>query len=146
MEESSGPSKIRVLIVDDHTLFAEGLMSLFADDGRIEVVGHAANGALAVELVEDLRPTLVLMDVQMPGMDGIDATRRIKEIAPDAAILILTASASEDVVQRATAAGASGYLTKSAAASELVSTVLELAAFATLPTTAGASVAHGRGR
>lgn len=145
MEASTDVGKIRVLIAEDHTLFAEGLMRLFDEDGRIEVVGHAPNGSVAVDLLEELKPTLVLMDVQMPGMDGIEATRRIKEIAPDTTILILTGLASEEDIRRATAVGASGYLTKDAAASELVSTVVELAAFAALSASSGASVARGNG-
>ncbi|MDQ3668917.1 MAG: response regulator transcription factor [Actinomycetota bacterium] len=121
-------------------------MSLLGDDDRIDVVGYAPNGAAAVELVKALQPGVVLMDVQMPGMDGIETTRRIKEFAPETAILILTASTSEEDVRRATAAGASGYLTKVAAASEVVSTVFELAAFAALPTSLAETgvVAPGR--
>lgn len=138
--------RIRVLIADDQTLFAEGLMSLLGGDGRIDVVGHAPNGAVAVELCEALQPDIVLMDLQMPEMDGIEATRRIKELAPDTAIVILTASPSEDDVRRAAAAGASGYLTKAAAASELVSTVVALAAFAALPRSAEIALARAPGR
>jgi DNA-binding NarL/FixJ family response regulator len=133
MEATPGQGRIRLLIVDDQTLFAEGLMSLLGNDDRIDVVGYAPDGASAIELVKALEPAVVLMDVQMPGMDGIETTRRIKEFAPETAILILTASTSEEDVQRAAAVGASGYLTKVAAASEVVSTVVELAAFAALP-------------
>ena len=122
---------IRVLIADDQTLFAEGVMSLLGADERIEVVGHAKNGPEAVELAESLQPDIVLMDISMPGLDGIEATARIKKSAPATPVLFLTASSSEDDVRRASEVGAAGYLTKEAAGSELVATIVELAALAT---------------
>jgi DNA-binding NarL/FixJ family response regulator len=123
---------IRVVIADDQTLFAEGVTSLLGADDRIEVVGHARDGEEAVELVETLEPDLVLMDVSMPRMDGIEATARIKEVSPETLVLFLTTSSSQDDVQRAAEVGAAGYLTKSAAASDLIVTIVELAALATL--------------
>jgi DNA-binding NarL/FixJ family response regulator len=123
---------IRVVIADDQTLFAEGVTSLLRADDRIEVVGHARDGEEAVELVETLEPDLVLMDVSMPRMDGIEATARIKEVSPATLVLFLTTSSSQDDVQRAAEVGAAGYLRKSAAASDLIVTIVELAALATL--------------
>jgi DNA-binding NarL/FixJ family response regulator len=119
-----------VLIADDERLFAEGVMSLLGADGRIDVVGHARDGSEAVELVRELAPDLVLMDVTMPGVDGIEATRRIKEIAAETSVIFLTSSSADDDVRRAAEVGAAGYLTKSAAASELVATIVEIAALA----------------
>ncbi len=131
MKGSTDSWPIRVLIADDQTLFAEGVTSLLGADARIEVVGHARDGDEAVELVETLRPDLVLMDVSMPRMDGIEATARIKEVSPATLVLFLTTSSSQDDVQRAAEVGAAGYLTKSAAASDLIVTIVELAALAT---------------
>ncbi len=131
MQASREPRAIRVIIADDHRLFAEGVMSLLGADGRIDVAGHARDGAEAIDLVRSLEPDLVLMDISMPGMDGIEATARIKEISPATPVLFLTTSDSEDDVRRATEVGAAGYLTKEAAASELVATIVEIAALAT---------------
>jgi len=122
-------SSIRVLITDDEPLFAETIMSVLGSDERIEVVGHASDGIEAIRLVESLRPDLVLMDISMPGMGGIEATKRIKELAPQLPVLILTTSSDEDDVRRATAAGAAGYLTKDAA-SDVVATIVEIATLA----------------
>ena len=130
MDPAVARAPIRVLITDDQILFAEGIMSLLSGDERIEVVGHALDGAQAIELVRSLWPDLVLMDVSMPRMDGIEATRRIKEFAPEIPTLILTASAAAADVERATAAGAAGYLTKESASTDLIATVVELTALA----------------
>jgi DNA-binding NarL/FixJ family response regulator len=122
---------VRVLVADDEPLFLEALWTFLADDERIEVVGGAADGEEAVQLAEALQPDLILMDKSMPRMDGIEATRRIRELVPRACILILTSSESPDDMQRATEAGASGYLSKESASSEIVGAILDIASLAT---------------
>lgn len=103
---------IRVLLVDDHELYAETLDLLLSDDERIEVVGHAEDGAQAVELALRLRPDVVLMDVHMPHVDGIEATVSLRSELPDARVVMLSSSAAAEDLERACAAGASAYLTK----------------------------------
>ena len=118
---------IRVLIADDHRLFAEALEAILAAESRIEVVGRARNGAEALEMVLDLNPDLVLMDISMPVMDGVEATRRIRESRPDACVLMLTGSNAPADVDRARDAGAAGYVTKDRIASQLVEAIVEAA-------------------
>jgi DNA-binding NarL/FixJ family response regulator len=115
---------IRVLIADDHRLFTEALAVILGGDERIEVVGHAADGREAVELTRALRPDVVLMDVSMPVLGGIEATH---EIGGEAVVLMLTGSNSLDDVDRSRAAGAAGYVTKDRIASELVGAIVEAA-------------------
>ena len=114
-----------VLIADDHTLFAEALEAILLADGRVHVVGRAQNGAEAVRLATELEPDVVLMDISMPVMDGIEATARIRERTPDAAVLILTGSNSPQDIDAARRAGAAGYVTKDRIAAELVQAILE---------------------
>ncbi|HWH55910.1 MAG TPA: response regulator transcription factor [Gaiellaceae bacterium] len=118
---------IRVLIADDHRLFAEALEAILAGESRIEVVGRARNGAEAVELSLELEPDVVLMDISMPVMDGIEATRRIREARPDACVVMLTGSNAAADVDRSREAGASGYVTKDRIASQLVEAIVEAA-------------------
>jgi DNA-binding NarL/FixJ family response regulator len=118
---------IRVLIADDHRLFAEALEAILVGDERIAVVGHASDGEEAVKLVQQLTPDVVLMDIAMPVLDGIGATRAIREQAHDASILMLTGSSSRVDVDRARAAGAAGYVTKDRVASELIDAIVEIA-------------------
>jgi two-component system nitrate/nitrite response regulator NarL len=122
-----GSAPIRVVIADDHGLFAEALEAILAVDGRVEVVGRAGNGAKAVELVERLGPDVVLMDISMPVVDGFEATRRIRERVPEASVLILTGSNSRHDVARSREAGAAGYVTKDRIAAELVQAILDVA-------------------
>lgn len=105
-------SLIRVLIVDDHEIVREGLETLLAEEPTLEVVGQAANGLEAVALAETLRPNVILMDLVMPQMDGIEATRRIRQVSPTSQILILTSFADDERVRGAIQAGAIGYLMK----------------------------------
>jgi len=121
------PRKISVLIADDHRLFAETLEALLATDERIDVVGHAHDGREAVERSAKLGPDVVLMDIDMPVMDGFEATRRIREQQGTACILMLTGSNSREDVDRARQAGAAGYVTKDRIAAELVDAILEVA-------------------
>ena len=105
----------RILIADDHALFRSGLRALFDSLEGIEVVGEAVNGREAVELAEQLQPDIVLMDIQMPEMDGIEATRRLAASRPAPAVLVLTMHEDDESVFSAMRAGARGYLLKGAA-------------------------------
>ena len=118
---------IRVLIADDHLLFTEALEAILSADERIEVAGRARDGGEAVELTRTLEPDLVLMDVSMPVLDGIEATREIRATGSDIAILMLTGSNSRSDVDAASAAGATGYVTKDRIASELVEAIVDAA-------------------
>lgn len=112
----------RVLLVDDHRLVREGLRRTLTDAGY-DVVGEAENGADGLELAERLRPHVVLMDVSMPVVDGITATRRMRTRAPDARVVVLTMHADTDLVDKARSAGAAGYLLKDASGEEVVRAV-----------------------
>src|SRR5687768_6837459 len=105
-------SPVRVLIADDEPLFVETVEAVLAADERVEVVGTAATGKQAVELVTRLTPDVTLMDISMPILDGIEATRRIRERLPDARVLVLTGSSISADVDRARQAGVAAFLTK----------------------------------
>jgi DNA-binding NarL/FixJ family response regulator len=116
---------VRVLVVDDHALFAEALMLTLAIEDRIEVVGCASNGAEAVSLAEALRPDVVLMDVHMPTMDGIEATRRVRRVSPSSQVVVVTGARSSEAAAQALAAGATRYLTKDTPALTLIDAILD---------------------
>jgi DNA-binding NarL/FixJ family response regulator len=118
---------IRVLIADDHRLFAEALEAILSGESRVDVVGRARNGAEALELSLELEPDVVLMDISMPVMDGIEATRRIRESRPKACVVMLTGSSSAADVDRSRDAGAVGYVTKDRIASELLEAIVDAA-------------------
>jgi two-component system, NarL family, nitrate/nitrite response regulator NarL len=115
---------VRVLIADDHRLFAEALEAILAPENRIEVAGYARDGQEAVELARTKKPDVILMDISMPVMDGFEATRRIREHDPAAAVLMLTGSNSRTDIDEARKAGAAGYVTKDRIAAELVDAIL----------------------
>jgi two-component system response regulator NreC len=115
--------KIRVLIVDDHTIVRDGICALLALAGDIEVVGESANGKDALEMVKKLSPDVVLMDIAMPIMNGVEATRRIKKEFPDVKVLALTQHDDKEFVYPLLEAGARGFLSKAAASSELTSAI-----------------------
>jgi DNA-binding NarL/FixJ family response regulator len=117
---------IRVLIADDHRMFAEALEAILATDGRLEVIGHASDGAEAVRLALENRPDVILMDIAMPVMDGLEATKQIRTHWPRACVLMLTGSNSRTDVDRAREAGAAGYVTKERIAAELIDAILEI--------------------
>ncbi|MGA8044765.1 MAG: response regulator transcription factor [Dermatophilaceae bacterium] len=119
---------IRVLLVDDQHLVREGIARLLRDITDIEVVGEAADGTSAVEQSLLTRPDLVLMDVRMPGMDGIDATARIVHDRPDTRVLILTTFDLDEAVHRALQAGASGFLLKDTPTVQLLHAIRVVAA------------------
>ena len=123
----SSAGRIRVMVVDDHPIMRDGLRDALEASGRFEVVGLAGDGEEAVRTVEGLGPEVIVMDVMMPGMDGIDACREVMEILPDTRVLMLTASSEEDAVIEAIAAGATGYLQKYTRPEELVEAVVDVA-------------------
>jgi DNA-binding NarL/FixJ family response regulator len=112
--------KLRVLLADDHPLFRKGLRGLLATVPEVEVVGEAASGPEAVALAAELRPDLVLMDLQMPGGSGLDAIRAILAANPMARLLVITLFADDDSVFAALSAGARGYVLKDAHEDEIV--------------------------
>ena len=118
---------IRVLIADDHRLFAEALEAILSGDERITVVAQAGDGREAVKLADDLKPDVVLMDISMPVMDGIEAAQAIRKQREGACILMLTGSNSRADVDRARQAGAAGYVTKDRIAAELIDAIVEIA-------------------
>jgi len=123
---------IRVVIVDDHALLREGTRWILQQEASIEVVGEASRGDEAVEVVARLQPDVVLLDLRLPGLPGIDAARQIAQMSPHTRVLIVTAYDEEDYVLEALQAGAAGYLLKTAPSHELVEAVHAVAAGATV--------------
>jgi NarL family two-component system response regulator LiaR len=111
--------KIRVLVVDDHTIVRDGICALLALAGDIEVVGEATNGSEAIKIVKDLHPDVVLMDIAMPIMGGLEATRRIRRECPKTKVLVLTQYDDKEYVFPVIESGASGLISKAGASSEL---------------------------
>jgi DNA-binding NarL/FixJ family response regulator len=118
-----GTDPIRVLIADDHALFRRGLEMVLQGEPGLELVGQASDGQEAVQIVGEVVPDVVLMDIRMPKMNGIEAARQMKEVAPSAKILILTISDEDDDLFEAIRAGASGYLLKDIPLDELADSV-----------------------
>jgi two-component system response regulator NreC len=114
---------IRVVVVDDHTLMRQGTVGLLQSQADIEVVGEASTGREGVDLVTELEPDVVLMDIAMPGISGLDATREINTRFPDVRVLILTMHDRDDYLFEALRAGASGYVLKGADVQELLAAV-----------------------
>jgi DNA-binding NarL/FixJ family response regulator len=114
---------IRVVVVDDHTLVRDGLVQLLGADCGLEVVGSASDGVSAIAVCMNTRPHIVLMDLSMPGMDGVEVTRRLVDQAPGVQVVVLTSFLERDRVVDALAAGAVGYILKDAEPAELVSAV-----------------------
>ena len=119
---------IRVLIADDHRLFAEALEAILDSEPEIEVVGRARNGEEAVEQTFELKPDVILMDIAMPVVDGVEATKQIRKKLKQACVLMLTGSNSLTDVARAREAGAAAYVTKDRIAAQLIDAIRELAA------------------
>lgn len=115
--------KLTVLLVDDHALVRRGFRRILEDDPEIEVVGEASDGEEAVRLAAKERPQVIVMDCAMPGMNGLEATRRILEATPDAAILMLSMHSEDTLVRQALDAGASGYILKNAMDLDLANAV-----------------------
>ncbi|MEX0761062.1 MAG: response regulator transcription factor [Dehalococcoidia bacterium] len=114
---------IKVIVVDDHPVVRRGLVSVLNAQPDIQVVGEAEDGAVALDQVRRLRPEVVLMDLQMPGMDGVEAIEKIRDDAPDTRIIILTTFETDNYIFRGVEAGASGYLLKDASSEELIEAI-----------------------
>ena len=117
---------VRVLVVDDHPVWRSGVRNDLESSGKAEVVGEAEDGGDAIELAREVMPEVVLMDLQLPRVSGVDATRAIVEDSPHVKVLVLSASAEEADVLEAVKAGASGYLLKSSSSQEMVDAVLRV--------------------
>ncbi len=122
------PRPIRVLLVDDDALMRAGLASILSSDDAVEVVGEAPDGRVAVERVTVLRPDVVLMDVRMPEVDGISATREVVAVAPDTRVVILTTFEDDEYIFGALTAGASGFLLKRTTPESLIEAIKAVAA------------------
>lgn len=116
-------NKIKVILADDHALFREGTRNLIEQEEDIEVVGEASDGAEAVTLVSELKPDVALVDIAMPKVNGIEATKQIKEKNPATAVLILTAYDNDQYIVALLEAGAAGYLLKNVSGKELISAI-----------------------
>jgi DNA-binding NarL/FixJ family response regulator len=114
---------IRVLLVDDHAIVREGLRTLLSEEPELEVVGEAANGAEAVALTQALHPDVILMDLVMPEMDGIEAMRGIRDVSPASRVLVLTSFGDNQHVRDAIQAGAVGYLLKDVLKADLLQAI-----------------------
>jgi len=121
------PSKTKILIVDDHALIRRGLADLIRYEKDLAVVGEASDGEAAIAAALELKPDVVVMDLVMPVMDGVESTRRIKERLPDARVLILTTFGTSADVARAVAAGASGAIMKDASTDSQLAAIREVA-------------------
>ncbi len=119
--------RLRVLVVDDHPLFREGVRAVLAAEPSMEVAGEAASGSEAVTAAAELQPDVVVMDLQMPGLDGIEATRRVTSESPSVGVVVLTMSEDDGTVFSAVRAGARGYLLKGADQEEVVRAITTVA-------------------
>ncbi|MFL6591961.1 MAG: response regulator [Luteimonas sp.] len=117
---------MRVLIVDDHTMVRESLVSVLQADGAVQVVAQAADGIEAIEKAMQTRPDVVIVDLSMPRLGGVEVVRRLREALPATRVLVLTMHQEDEYVLQAVRAGASGYLVKDSAASELLAAVRSL--------------------
>jgi two-component system response regulator DesR len=131
------PPHFRVLIADDHLLFAESLMTVLSLDPRFDVVGIASDGAEAVTLATELRPDLVLMDLNMPVFDGLEATRRIRDAGLPTAVIMLTGEGGPSATVEAGEAGASAFVRKDQSLDAFMSVFLEVASLVSLLARAG---------
>jgi CheY-like chemotaxis protein len=128
VESGETTARIRVLVADDHTLFRKGLLEVLSQEPDVEVVAEAADGEMAVEQAKRHRPLVVLMDLTMPNLDGIEATRRIAAALPGVRIIGLSAHQEEDMAQALYQAGAVSYLSKGQPVESLLSTIRDVAA------------------
>ena len=120
-------TKIRVFVTDDHALVRMGLITLLQMENDLDVVGEAEDGRTALKKIQQLKPDVVVMDLMMPGMDGIETTHQLQDLLPSAKTLILTTSSSSTDISNALQSGASGAILKSAANTELLSAIRAIA-------------------
>ncbi|HEX6304925.1 MAG TPA: response regulator transcription factor, partial [Anaerolineales bacterium] len=118
---------IRLMLVDDHKIVRTGLRSFLEDQPGLEVIAEAGSGERAIELAQEEQPDVIIMDITMEGMDGLEATRRLKEVHPEGHVLALTVHQDKQYFFEMLASGASGYVTKQAAAEELVTAIHSVA-------------------
>src|SRR5580658_4271978 len=118
--------KITVLLVDDHKIVRQGLRALLSQEQDIEVVGEAENGRQAVQMATKTAPNIVVMDVVMPLMNGLEGTRQVLKNVPSAKVLVLSSYSDDDYVEQLTEVGASGYLTKQTAGDDLALAIREV--------------------
>jgi two-component system chemotaxis response regulator CheY len=123
IEEMNDSGKYRILIAEDNPVVREVLRGVMRHDDRLRIVGEAANGQLALELVESLKPDLVCLDVLMPGLDGLSALKTIKEKYPDMRVILVTGQSTSEVVAEALKLGASGFVVKPFNANQLLRAV-----------------------
>ena len=116
-------NRIRVLLADDHTILRDGIRALLVDQADIEVIGEAEDGLSTVKMVGKLKPDVVIMDIAMPLLNGLEATRQIQRDYPQVKVLILTMHENEEYIRQVLAAGALGYVLKDAAAHDLLSAI-----------------------
>ncbi|MEO0565811.1 MAG: response regulator transcription factor, partial [Chloroflexota bacterium] len=119
---------IRVLIVDDHAIVRQGLRLLLSGETDIEVVGEAADGQMAIQQIRALRPDVVLLDLLMPGMNGIDVLKQLEDTQQSPAMLVLTSSLEDQLITTALSVGAMGYLLKTARSAEVIAAIHQVAA------------------
>ena len=115
--------KIKVVVADDHTILRQGIKALLDNQEGIEVVGEAKDGREAIKTIEELLPDVILMDIAMPGLNGLEATRRIKKKFPQTKVVVLTMHANEEYIFQILNAGADGYLVKETAFQDLISAI-----------------------
>jgi DNA-binding NarL/FixJ family response regulator len=114
---------IKIVIADDHEIFRKGLISIFADDLQVKIVGEAAEGGELLKIVERLKPGVVLMDMKMPGIDGVQATQMLNKDFPDVRVIALTMFSDDEIIIDMLQAGARGYLLKNATKSEIIEAI-----------------------
>src|SRR5689334_18639074 len=117
--------KITVLLADDHTVVRQGLRALLAAEDDIEILGEAGDGRSAVQMAKKLMPDVVVMDIAMPQLNGLEATRQITHTIPSTKVLVLSSYSDDEYVQQLTEAGAAGYLVKQTAANDLLKAIRE---------------------
>ena len=120
-------TRIKLLIVDDHAIVRQGLTSMLSEEPDFEIVGEAADGAAAMKAVDKLKPNIVLLDLRMPGIDGIDVCREISANHPDVRVIILTAFLDSDTINRCIQAGAKGYVIKDVERTDLKRSIRDVA-------------------